>query len=107
MAIPADTCVNCVRKKVPFRDYLIDKKILDTEDREVEVVYDIRLVRTNGNLYVSDVDISRYGLLRQIGFRSLADYFYRRADEAKKNLIPWSYVQPLSPNLGHSRETSS
>jgi CBS domain-containing protein/sporulation protein YlmC with PRC-barrel domain len=87
-------------EEVPLRDYLIDKKVLDTEDREVEVVYDIRLVRTNGTLYVSDVDISRYGLLRQIGFRSLADYLYRRADEAKKKLIPWSYVQPLSPQLG-------
>ena len=87
-------------EEVPLRDYLIDKKVLDTEDREVEVVYDIRLVRTNGNLYVSDVDISRYGLLRQIGFRSLADHFFKRADEAKKKLIPWSYVQPLSPQLG-------
>jgi CBS domain-containing protein len=87
-------------EEVPLRDYLIDKKVLDTEDREVEVVYDIRLVRTNGNLYVSDVDISRYGLLRQVGFRSLADYFYKRADEAKKKLIPWSYVEPLSPQLG-------
>src|ERR1039457_6574050 len=87
-------------EEVPLRDFLIDKKVLDTEDREVEVVYDIRLVRTNGNLVVSDVDISRYGLLRQVGFRSLADYFYKRADEAKKKLIPWSYVQPLSPQLG-------
>jgi len=87
-------------EEVPLRDYLIDKKVLDTEDREVEVVYDIRLVRTNGNLYVSDVDISRYGLLRQIGFRGLADHFYKRAGEAKKKLIPWSYVQPLSPQLG-------
>jgi len=87
-------------EEVPLRDYLIDKKVLDTEDREVEVVYDIRLVRTNGNLYVSDVDISRYGLLRQVGLRSLADYFYQRADEAQKRLIPWSYVQPLSPQLG-------
>ena len=87
-------------EEVPLRDYLIDKKVLDTEDREVEVVYDIRLVRTNGSLYVSDVDISRYGLLRQLGFRSLADHFYKRADEAKKKLIPWSYVQPLSPQLG-------
>ena len=87
-------------EEVPLRDYLLDKKVLDTEDREVEVVYDIRLIRTNGNLYVSDVDISRYGLLRQLGFRSLADYLYRRADEANKKLIPWSYVQPLSRQLG-------
>ena len=87
-------------EEVPLRDYLIDKKVLDTEDREVEVVYDIRLVWTNGTLYVSDVDISRYGLLRRVGFRGLADYLYKRADEANKKLIPWSYVQPLSPQLG-------
>jgi CBS domain-containing protein len=86
--------------EVPLRDYLLDKKVLDMEDREVEVVYDIRLVRTNGNLFVSDVDISRYGLLRRLGFRALAAYFYRRADDTKKKLIPWSYVQPLPPQLG-------
>ena len=55
-------------EEVLLRDYLLDKKVLDIEDREVEVVYDMRLVRTNGKLYVSDVDISRYGLLRQLGF---------------------------------------
>lgn len=86
--------------EVLLRDYLLDKKVLDIEDREVEVVYDIRLVRTNGNLYVSDVDISRYGLLRRLGFKALADHFYRRAGEANKKLIPWSYVQPLPPQLG-------
>ncbi len=86
--------------EVLLRDYLLDKKVLDTEDREVEVVYDIRLVRSNGHFYVSDVDISRYGLLRRLGFKALADHFYKRADEAKKRLIPWSYVQPLPPQLG-------
>ncbi|MFZ3209951.1 MAG: CBS domain-containing protein [Terriglobales bacterium] len=87
-------------EEVLLRDYVLDKKVLDMEDREVEVVYDVRLVRTNGSLYVSDVDISRYGLLRQFGLRVLSDYLYRRADEVKKKLIPWSYVQPLSPQLG-------
>lgn len=86
--------------EVLLRDYLLDKKVLDLEDRDVEVVYDIRLVRTNGSLYVSDVDISRYGLLRRLGFRALADHLYRRADEAKKKLIPWSYVQALPAQLG-------
>ena len=86
--------------EIPLRDYLLDKKVLDIEDREVEVVYDIRLAVTGDKVYVSDVDISRYGLLRQLGFRSLADYLYKRADEAKKKLIPWSYIQPLPPQLG-------
>jgi magnesium transporter len=86
--------------EVLLKDHLLDKKVLDLEDREVELVYDIRLVRTNGGLYVSDVDISRYGLLRRLGFKAVADHFYRRADEAKKKLIPWSYVQPLPAQLG-------
>lgn len=86
--------------EVLLRDYLLDKKVLDIEDREVEVVYDIRLVRTSGSLYVSDVDISRYGLLRRLGFRAVADHFYKKADEAKKKLIPWSYIQPLPSQLG-------
>jgi magnesium transporter len=87
-------------EEVLLRDYLLDKKVLDMEDREVEVVYDIRLVWTNSSLYVSDVDISHYGLLRRLGFKGLADHFYKRADEAKKKLIPWSYVQPLPLQLG-------
>jgi len=87
-------------EEVLLRDYLLDKKVLDMEGREIEVVYDMRLVRTNSSLCVSDVDISRYGLLRRLGPRALADYLYRRAGEAGKRLIPWSYIQALSPQLG-------
>jgi CBS domain-containing protein len=87
-------------EEVLLRDYLLDKKVLDIEDREVEVVYDIRLVRTNGKMYVSDVDISRHGLLRQLGLMALANRLSKRTGEAGENLIPWSYVQPLPPQLG-------
>jgi CBS domain-containing protein/sporulation protein YlmC with PRC-barrel domain len=86
--------------EVLVKDYLFDKKVLDIEDREVEVVYDIRLLKRNGKLYVTDVDISRYGLLRRIGMASLAKSLYERAGEEKKRLIPWSYVQALGPHLG-------
>jgi CBS domain-containing protein len=86
--------------EVPLRDYLLDKKILDTDDHEVEVVYDIRLVRTGNRLYLVDVDISRYGLLVRLGLKGLAAFLYRRAGAARKRLIPWSYVQSLPPQLG-------
>lgn len=87
-------------EEVLLRDYLLDKKVLDMEGRDVEVVYDMRLVRANGSLYVSDVDISRYGLLRRLGLRRVADRLYQRADAAAKRLVPWSYIQALSPQLG-------
>lgn len=86
--------------EVLVRDYLFDKKVLDIEDREVEVVYDIRLLKRNGKLFVTDVDISRYGLFRRLGLPSLAKIFYERSGEEKKRLIPWSYVQALGPHLG-------
>lgn len=86
--------------EVPLKEYLLDKKVLDFEDREVEVVYDIKLVLTGDRVYVSDVDISRYGLLRQLGLKGLADHLYQRAAETKKRLIPWSYVEPLPEQLG-------
>lgn len=86
--------------EVLVSDYLFDKKVLDIEDREVEVVYDIRLLKRNGKLYVTDVDISRYGLLRRMGMVSLAKIFYRQDGEEKKQLIPWSYVQALDSHLG-------
>jgi len=93
-----------VRESAPdevlVSDYLFDKKVLDIEDREVEVVYDIRLLNRNGKLYVTDVDISRYGLLRRMGMTSLATVFYRQGGEEKKQLIPWSYVQALGSHLG-------
>ena len=86
--------------EVPLRDYLLDKKVLDIEGREVEVVYDIRLVFTGDKVYVSDVDISRYGLLRQLGLRGLAGRLSKRSGDGEKNLIPWSYIQSLPPQLG-------
>ena len=89
-----------VRGEVLLRDYLLDKKVMDIEGREVEVVYDIRLAITGDKVYVSDVDISRYGLLRQLGLGALAHYLSKRNGDPEKNLIPWSYIQPLPPQLG-------
>ena len=87
-------------EEVLLKDYLLDKKVLDMDDREVEVVYDIRLARTGSKLYVADVDISRYGLLCRVGLRAVANYLYRRHGDEEKRLIPWSYVQPLPSQLG-------
>jgi CBS domain-containing protein len=86
--------------EIPLRDYLLDKKVLDIEGREVEVVYDIRLAVTGDKVYVSDVDISRSGLLRQLGLGGLANYLSKRSGHGERNLIPWSYIQPLPPQLG-------
>ncbi len=46
----------------------------------MEVVYDVKLVLRNSKLYVSEVDLSRYGLLRRMGLTGLANLIYQTAD---------------------------
>ncbi|MEI8230465.1 MAG: CBS domain-containing protein [Candidatus Peregrinibacteria bacterium] len=85
---------------VLLRDHILDKKVVDVEDRDVEVVYDVKMMVQGGNLLVSSVNISRYRLLRRLGLKWLAKaiYFFLRGDRDEK--IPWEYVQPLPPNIG-------
>lgn len=86
-------------EEVLLRDYVLDKKVLDLAGREVEVAYDLRLVRVSNRIYVVDVDIGRYGLLVRVGLKWLAGYL-AKIGVIRKRLIPWSYVQALPPDLG-------
>jgi magnesium transporter len=86
-----------------LKDHILDKKILDTEGREVEVVYDVKLVLRNNKLYVSDVDVSRYGLLRRIHLGKVADFIYKLAAKIKNQTISWTYIQPLPTQIGSFR----
>ncbi|MFH1454579.1 MAG: CBS domain-containing protein [Armatimonadota bacterium] len=86
-------------EQVLLRDHILDKKVLDFEDNEVEVVYDIKLVLRNNKLYVTDVDFSRYGLLRRIGLKGVANFIYNLAEKIKEETISWTYIQPLPEQL--------
>jgi len=83
-----------------LKDNILDKKALDLEGREVEVVYDVKLVMRNHKLYVSDVDLSRYGLLRRMGLKGLANIIYRLAESIQEQTISWSYIEPLPAHIG-------
>ena len=54
-----------------LRDVL-DKQIIDTDGARVVRVNDVELVRVNGTIYVSNVDISWLGIVRRMGLTSLA-----------------------------------
>jgi len=86
-----------------LKDQILDKKVLDMEDREVEVVYDIKMFLRNGKLYVSEVDTSRTGLLRRMGLKWLTNILYQPSDKLNEQTIPWTYVQPLPSNLSTFR----
>jgi Mg/Co/Ni transporter MgtE len=54
----------------------------------------------NGRLYVIEVDLSKYSLLRRIGLRWLAEWIYRSSEKNRDSVVPWSLVEPLPEQLG-------
>ena len=83
-----------------LRDYVLDKKVIDLEENEVEVVYDIRLMLRNKKLYVTDVDTGKAARLRRLGLGFLAQIFYSPADPEAEQMISWTCIQPLPTNIG-------
>jgi len=82
---------------VLLRDHILDKKILDMDDHEVEVVYDVKLVFQHGRLFAAEVDYSRHRALRRLGLHKLAKLL---ADRNKDDRVSWLYVQPLPEQIG-------
>lgn len=90
-------------KQVPetsilLKAHILDKKILDMDDHEVEVVYDVKLALQNGKLYASEVDFSRIRLLRRLGLKKIANFFAEHHEESAT--VSWIYVQPLPEKIG-------
>lgn len=82
---------------IQLRAHIMDKKILDLDDHEVEVVYDVGLQFQGGKLYVSEVDFSRKRLLRRLGLKKIANWITEHREETT---VPWLYVQPLPEHIG-------
>lgn len=83
-----------------LRDYVLDKKVIDLEENEVEVVYDIRLVLRNRKLYVTDVDTGKAARLRRLGLGLFASLLYSPVDPEAEQMISWTCIQPLPTNIG-------
>jgi CBS domain-containing protein len=80
-----------------LRAHVMDKKILDMDDHEVEIVYDISLHFQGDKLYVSEVDFSRRRLLRRMGLKRLANWI---SEQRQETTVSWLYVQPLPEHIG-------
>jgi len=69
---------------------VLDKQIIDTEGARVVRVNDVELVRVNGTIYVSNVDVSWLGIMRRLGLVRLARFF---SSHIKKKGIAWDDVE--------------
>ncbi|HLO30473.1 MAG TPA: CBS domain-containing protein [Anaerolineales bacterium] len=76
---------------------VLDKQILDTDGARVVRVNDIELVRVNGDVIVSNVDIGMLGILRRIGLEKLGRWFSRHSKrDLATGTISWDFVEPLT-----------
>ncbi len=69
---------------------VLDKQIIDTDGARVVRVNDVELLRVNGTIYVSNVDVSWLGIIRRIGLVGLAHFF---AGHIKQKGISWEDVE--------------
>ena len=86
-----------INNHIFLKDYILDKKILDMDGHEIEVVYDVKLLFQGERLFVSEVDFNRFRILRRMGFKKLANYLARYKEGSS---ISWLYVQPLPETIG-------
>jgi magnesium transporter len=90
---------------VLLKDHVLDKEIIDLDGQGLEVAYDIKLAQKNNKLYVSEVDLSKYGMLRRLKLIGLANFIYNLAESIREQTISWSLVQPLPEDLGRFHGT--
>jgi CBS domain-containing protein len=69
---------------------VLDKQIIDTDGARVVRVNDVELVRVNGTIYVSNVDVSWLGVIRRMGLVGLARFL---ASRMKQKGISWDDVE--------------
>jgi magnesium transporter len=69
---------------------VLDKQIIDTDGARVVRVNDVELVRVNGTIYVSNVDVTWPGIIRRMGLVKLANLLGSRS---KQKGISWDDVE--------------
>lgn len=82
-----------------LKDYVLDKKVLDIEGKEVEVVYDVKMIFRNNKLLVSEVDLSRDSFFKRIRMKRVVTVLKTPEETGKNGAVPWAYVQPLPSNI--------
>lgn len=87
--------------QVLLNNHILDKKVLEMDDNEIDVVHDVRLVLNKGTLYVTDVDFGRYGLLKRLHLKPLIKLLFGDSSNfLKRETLAWSDVHPLQGNIG-------
>ncbi len=88
-------------KAILLKDYILYKKVLDLEGREMAVVYDVRIIPVENKLFISEVDLGKFRYFERMGFIGhLANFINKLSGNIKEQLVSWDFIQPLSSDIG-------
>jgi Mg/Co/Ni transporter MgtE len=92
--LPSDYVTNLEKDAMLLKDYVLNKKVVDLDEHEISMVYDVKIIQIGKKLYASDVDFSRYGFFKRLHLKRIANLFHVTED-----LLSWIYVLPLPDNI--------
>jgi len=79
---------------------IFDKQIVDADGAKVVRVNDVQLEGLRNDACVSGVDVGVRGILRRLGIENKSERFYEMLGKTlPRNIIRWSFIQPLEPRL--------
>jgi len=79
---------------VLVRDFILNKKVIDMEGREVSMVFDVSLLQVGKNFYLSEVDFGKRSLFRRLRLGWLANLL-----NIEDETVSWTWIQPLPDSL--------
>lgn len=78
---------------------LLDKQIVDVEDRKIVRVNDIQLAPVDGRLRLVAVDVGLAGILRRLGLAGPGERLARILGLEAENYIEWEDVDPVESSV--------
>ncbi|MBI5665938.1 MAG: magnesium transporter [Nitrospirae bacterium] len=79
---------------------IFDKQIVDADGAKVVRVNDVQLEGVKDDACVGGIDVGIRGILRRLGLERKSEKFYELIGKTlPRNIISWSFIQPLEPRL--------
>ncbi|GEM_PF-727128 len=85
---------------------ILDQQVIDTDNRKVERVNDVHLLRVKHQLYLAHVDVGLRGLVRRLEWTNAVDALVKLFNSKssyliREDLIPWKNARALA--LGRTK----
>ncbi|MCB9771708.1 MAG: magnesium transporter [Candidatus Omnitrophica bacterium] len=89
---------SCPSQEFTLRHDILDRQVVDTENRKVVRVNDCHLLRVDNNVYLAHVDVGMRALIRRLEWTRCVDFFIKMFSPrnpylTQEEFIPWKNTQ--------------